>query len=99
MPEYITRDEHSEFAKRIDEENDRQNHRLTELESAVKVISRLTTSVEKLAMSVERMAKEQETTNSRLTALEQEPAGKWRKLVELLIAAAVGFFIRQIGLG
>lgn len=90
MPEYITREEHREFATRIEQENDRQNHRLTQIESDVKDNRKLTASVEILAKSVERIAKEQEKMSARLTAIEQEPADNWKKFLWLLFATAVG---------
>lgn len=98
MPdEYVTQAEHREFEKRMEAEHDRQNHRLSELEEAVKNISTLTVSVSKLAVSMEQMAEEQKKTNVRLTALEQEPAENWKKAVWIvitaLIGAAVGYFL------
>ena len=90
MPEYITREEHSEFEKRMEAENDRQNHRLAKLETALDNLSKLTISVEKMAVSLERMAKEQEKTSNRLTALEQEPAEKWKKFAWAVFIAVVG---------
>lgn len=98
MPdEYVTQAEHREFEKRMEAEHTRQNHRLSELEEAVKNISTLTVSVSKLAVSMEQMAEEQKKTNVRLTALEQEPAENWKKAVWLvitaLIGAAVGYFL------
>lgn len=53
MDEYITRAEHTEFCARLDAENNRQNRRIEILEGTTKQISELTTSVQKLAMSVE----------------------------------------------
>lgn len=99
MPEeYITRVEHQEFAKRLEEENARQNHRLAKLEEAVTNINNLTVSVSKLAVSMEAMADEQKKTNERLTALEQEPGQNWSKffwiVLTALVGAAVGYFIR-----
>lgn len=58
--EYISRSEHEEFCKRIDAENGRQNKRLELLEGNTKQINSLTTSVEKLAQSIQLMCKEQE---------------------------------------
>ena len=52
MDEYITRAEHKEFGERLNAENNRQNRRIEILESTTKQISELTTSVQKLAMSV-----------------------------------------------
>jgi len=90
MPEYITREEHNEFEKRIEAENDRQNHRLTKLETDMGDLSKLTISVEKMAVNMERMVKEQEKTSSRLTSLEQEPADKWRKFAWAIFIAVAG---------
>ncbi len=59
MEEYITRAEHKEFSERLDAENKRQNRRIDDLGTAVKQIGELTISVQKLAMSVESMVKEQ----------------------------------------
>ena len=100
MPEeYITREVHNEFAKRVEEENSRQNHRLTELEETVKNISKLTVAVQKLAVNMDRMLEEQKETSSRISALEREPGDRWRKLIDLLIAGAAGFLLSRIGLG
>ena len=64
----ITRAEHNEFAKRLEEENRRQDKRIELLERSVREIGALTTSVEKLAMSVESMVKEQAKQGERLRA-------------------------------
>jgi len=68
----ITRAEHLEFAKRQDEENHRQNKRIDALEETVRQIGTLATSVEKLAVSMESMVKEQEQQGKRLETLEQQ---------------------------
>ncbi len=68
----ITRAEHLEFAKRQDEENHRQNKRIDVLEETVRQIGALATSVEKLAVSMESMVKEQEQQGRRLETLEEQ---------------------------
>lgn len=68
----ITRAEHEEFAKRQDEENHRQNKRIDTLEETVRQIGALATSVEKLAVSMENMVKEQEQQGKRLETLEEQ---------------------------
>ncbi len=60
MDEVITRAEHEEFCRRIDEENRRQNRRIELLEEGEQRIATLTASVERLATSMESMLKEQE---------------------------------------
>ena len=53
----ITRAEHEEFRRRLEEENRRQDKRLELLEKSVREIGELTTSVEKLAQSVQSMVR------------------------------------------
>ena len=76
MSEYVSMEVHQEFAKRIDEENTRQNKRLSELESTVKEIQRLSIAVEKMAVSMEAMTKELSEQGDRLEKIETEPADK-----------------------
>lgn len=98
MPdEYVTMEFHTEFEKRMEAEHKRQNHRIDKLEEAVENIGKLTIAVEKLAVNMDRMTKEQEKTSARLSKLEQEPADNWRKAVWIvltaLISAGVGYFL------
>ena len=98
----ITRAEHEEFRRRLEEENKRQDKRLELLEKSVREIGALTTSVEKLAMSVENMVKEQTRQGERLEALEGRDGERWRKLVgyiaSALVSGIVGWLIAQAGL-
>lgn len=57
--EYVGREEHTEFARRVQEEEHRQNRRIELLEESVKQNTALTLSVEKLANNMENMANEQ----------------------------------------
>ena len=57
MDGVITRAEHEEFCRRIDEENRRQNRRIELLEEGEQRIATLTASVERLATSMESMLK------------------------------------------
>ena len=68
--EYVGREEHTEFARRIQEEEHRQNRRNELLEESVKQNTALTLSVEKLANNMENMANEQMRQGKRLEALE-----------------------------
>ena len=98
MDEYITRAEHTEFCARLDAENNRQNRRIEILEGTTKQISELTTSVQKLAMSVESMVKEQSRQGERL---ENRDGEMWRKVSGYVLTAilgiAIGVLAKQIG--
>lgn len=109
MEDYITRTEHNEYAKRVDEENARQNDRLNSLEVALKQILSITTSVEKLATHMEHMSKEQERMTveqekqgERIKAIEDRDGEKWRAIVShvvvMLVTALVTFLLSKIGL-
>ena len=99
MDNLITRAEHEEFRRRIEEENKRQDRRL---EHTVQQISDLTTSVEKLAISMEGMLREQEKQGRRLETLEDRDGAMWRKIVAYGATALIGIFIgyiaQQLGL-
>ncbi len=98
----ITRAEHEEFRRRLEEENNRQDKRIALLEENTKQIGSLTVSVEKLAQSIELMVKEQEKQGRRLEVLESRDGEQWRKAVGYAVTAVVGavlgFLARQIGL-
>lgn len=98
----ITRAEHEEFRKRLEEENRRQDKRIELLEDNVREMSSLTTSVEKLATSMESMVKEQEKQGKRLEVLEGRDGEMWRKVVgyiaTAIISIVLGFLFAQIGM-
>ena len=101
MDNPITRAEHEEFRRRIEEENKRQDRRLELLEHTVQQISDLTTSVEKLAVSMEGMLREQEKQGTRLETLEDRDGEMWRKIIGYAATAVgiiIGYVARQIGL-
>ena len=101
MEDTITRSEHEEFAKRIEERDKRQDRRIELLEENTRQIGALTVSVEKLAQSIEVMCKEQEQQGQRLQTLESRDGEMWRKVVGYVITAiigiVVGFVFTQIG--
>ncbi len=105
----ILRAEHEEFRramevenKRLEDENNRQNHRIEVLEKSTEQIQILTSSVEKLAVSVENMVKEMEQQNDRLKTLENRDGEMWRKVTGYLITAVlgvvIGYIFTQIGM-
>lgn len=102
MDDAITRAEHEEFRKRLEEQNQRQDKRISLLEESVRQIGALTTSVEKLALSMESMAKEQERQGERMEALEGRDGEMWRKVVGYIATAVIGivlgFVFTQIGM-
>lgn len=103
MDDTISREEHKEFAKRMEEHHKRQDHRISELEESVKSIGELTGAVNQLATNMSSMLKEQERQGERLERLEGRDGEKWRKVVGYIAAAIsgglVGFLLQALGLG
>lgn len=93
MDEAITRAEHEEFSRRLAEEAKRQDKRIELLENNIRELNQLTTSVGKLATSVESMVKEQEKQGKRLETLEGRDGEMWRKVAGYIVTAVVGILI------
>ena len=95
---YVTKEVHDEFARRIDEENDRQNKRLSLLESGQTQINELVATVKVLAVNMENMAKEQIKQGERLNEIEGKPAKRWETLISCVITcivtAAIAYFLK-----
>ena len=102
MENQITREEHEEFRRRLEEENKRQDARIKTLEETVRQIGALATSVEKLAVSMQSMLKEQEKQGKRLEVLESRDGEKWRLVMGYIATAIVcfvlGYLFKQIGM-
>ncbi len=101
MDQPITRAEHEEFKRRLEEENSRQDRRIALLEESVSKMGALSTSVEKLALSMESMVREQEKQGKRRETLESRDGEMWRKAVGYVLTAilgiVIGFVFTQIG--
>jgi len=106
---YIPRNEHEEFRrsmeaenKRLEAENDRQNHRLNTLEDTMKQVASISTSVEKLALNMENMLKEQVSQGKRLGTLESRDGAMWRNVVGYAVTAIIGIMVgcifKQLGM-
>ena len=102
MDSPITRAEHEESCKRIDEENNRQNQRIKLLEEQTEQVAELTLSVRELALSVKQMAETQKKQGEKLEKLESRDGEMWRKVTGYIITAiigiVIGFVFQQIGM-
>ena len=102
MESTLTRAEHNEFAKRMEDEHSRQNHRINEIEKALEQNNSLLISVERLATSMETMQKEQTNQGERLKKLEARDGEMWRKVVGYAVTAilgiVIGYLFKRIGM-
>lgn len=90
---YISRSEHTEFVKRMDDEHKRINHRVFELEKASTQMHQLITNVSKMTVSLENMCDEIKSQGNRLERLEQLPNKSWNTIKNGLynaIGATIG---------
>ena len=98
----ITRAEHEEFRKRLEDEDRRQNRRIDLLEKNMQQLHSLATSVEKLALNMENMVKIQGQQGERLEELESRDGEKWRKAIGYVVTAVIGivlgYIFKQIGM-
>lgn len=103
MDNPITRAEHEEFRRRMEEEHSRVNKRLEMLEENTEKLNKLNTSIEKLAVNMESMLKEQVQQGKRLSVLENRDGEKWRSVVgyviTLIVGLAVGYIATSVGIG
>lgn len=98
----ISRAEHEEFSKRMEEEHARQNARIKILEGQIKQFMDIAISVRELALSVKQMAETQKEQGEKLEELEAQDGNMWRKVVAYAITAIIGiiigFIFKQIGM-
>lgn len=102
MDEFVRQDVFDARLARVDDENNRQNHRLDTLEKNGESLNDLVVSVKELAMSVKQMQEELKRQGQRLDRIEEEPAEKWKKFTWLvvtgLVGAVIGFLASKLGL-
>lgn len=85
MDDMISRAEHSEFVKRMEEEDNRQNHRLDTIEKSIETFSRIAGSVERLAENMKTMANEQARLSERIGVIEKKPADNWNTIIKSIL--------------
>ena len=91
--DFISRREHDEYVKRMEDEHKRMNHRLINLEKIVNQIQEMNTNISELATNMKYILEEQREQGKRLDKIEDEPKSNWntiKKGVFNAIGAAIG---------
>ena len=100
--EYVSKEVFEATLQRFYDEDNRQNHRISQIEAGLMKLTNMGTSVEKLAVNMENMCKVQQSMDGRLTNLEAKPAKRWEQVVTNIITTvvglALGFLAAKIGL-
>lgn len=94
-----------EFAQKLAEVEARaksNTKRLDKVEALTEVVHELATTMKLMAEKQERTAETVERLDTKLSAIEQEPAKRWKAVVEKIVmtvvAALVGFALAKLGI-
>lgn len=91
--DYISMREHNEYVKRMEDEHNRINHRLLNLEKIVEQMQEMNANISELATNMKHILEEQREQGRRLDKIEDEPKNIWdslKKGVFSAIGAALG---------
>lgn len=100
--DYISRLEHEEFVKRMQDEHVRLSKRITEVKEVTQQINDLAMSVQRLATNMENMLENQKEQEKRIDEMEERDGNLWRQTIGYIVTAVVGivigFIFKQIGM-
>ena len=86
----------------VDSRSKSNTKRLDKLEALTEVVHKLATTMKLMAEKQERTAEVVERLDSKITNIEQEPAKRWKAVVEKIlmtvVAALVGFVMAKLGI-
>lgn len=85
--------------KRIRDEDDRQNHRIDQLEQTVEKLNELMLTIQRLAMSVESLTKEVGRQGDRLEAIESAPIRRLDSARQTVINTVIGIIMGALAAG
>lgn len=98
----IGREECKACQELYNEINNSQNRRIDTLEESIKQMYSLTVSVEKMAICLDQNTKELIKQGERLTAIEKEPAAKWKQITSIvltvIVTAVATYFVSKLGI-
>ena len=101
MDDYITRPEHEEFKKRLEDEESRQNRRLEVIENRVDKLIDMQASLAVMQAGIDGISSELKRIGTEVDSIKQEPADKWKKAVWVVLVvfltAAASFVLSKMG--
>lgn len=93
---FLTKEIHEEFAKRVEEEQERQDHRLSALETTVTQIASLTASIKELAVNMAHMTEEQKRQGQKIDEMDARDGNKWRSIASHVATSIVSIIVAYI---
>ena len=101
MDDYITRPEHEEFKKRLEDEESRQNRRVEVIENRVDKLIDMQASLAVMQAGIDSISQEVKRIGAEVDSIRQEPADKWKKavwiVVTVILTAAVTYLLSRMG--
>ena len=109
MDDYISRKEHEAFAdlmrsenKRLEDENNRQNKRLAEVETKVGELIDISASIKSMTVEIKNLTNQIAKMDGRVEVMESRDGEMWRKVpgynITAIIGIVVGFIFTRIGM-
>ena len=96
------RGEFAQMLAEVDSRSRSNTKRLDRLEELTETVHELATTMKLMADKQERIAETADRLDTKLSAIEQEPAKRWKAVVEkvlmTVVAALVGFVMAKLGI-
>ena len=92
----ITRAEHNEFVRRIEDELKRLGNRVSTLEGSSDKISSLSIQIERLLLKIDVYEKQLSDIKDDVDELKDRDGDMWRKLVSYAVTAIAGLAIGAV---
>lgn len=93
VEDYLKKEVHEEFVRRVEAEADRQNARLDKLENMIVQINELSLSVKELAINMESAIEQIAKQNTRIEKIESRAGENWQRIVGTIITSVVGALV------
>ena len=85
--EYLAREVHEEYARRMEDEHKRFNKRLEKCEEFAEQMQKMNTNIGNLAINMKHLLDEQVEQRKRLDKIEDEPKNTWQTIKNGLLSA------------
>lgn len=87
--EYITRQEHNEFARRFEAEEARQNTRLATVERRVDELMDVKTNIGVISVKMDALISDVAKLTKDVESIKLEPADQWKNIKRIIISVIV----------